>query len=241
MTDAAPRPSATPRATGTAAPRPADVEVPVPPLGGSTSLAEPPVVLSVPSSLARTLRSTQRAPGPAGRSLADAPNRAVALALDTIVIGLIGIAVAATLGRALGGVVTDRTLATSGGDLSAGPFILVAVAVLALSLAYFAVCWTRWQATPGMRLLGLAILDDSGAYPLPVRHAVIRWLLVGIPATIVTLPVWAPSLPAVLLAILGAIALIGLLVTIGQDAVRQGLHDRYAHSIVTTVSRRRRT
>jgi hypothetical protein len=41
-----------------------------------------------------------------------------------------------------------------------------------------------------------------------------------------------------LIAILGAIALVGLLVTIGQDPVRQGLHDRYAGSIVTTVSRR---
>ena len=103
---------------------------------------------------------------------------------------------------------------------------------------FFVICWTRWQATPGMRLLGLAVLDDGGGHALSARQGVVRWLLVGIPATIATLPVWAPSLAAMLLAILGALALVGLLVTIGQDPARQGLHDRYAGSIVTTVSRR---
>jgi uncharacterized RDD family membrane protein YckC len=155
-----------------------------------------------------------------------------------VLVGLIGIAIAASFGRALGGVVTDRTLVTTGGELSAGPFIVVLVIVLALSLAYFVACWTRWRATPGMRLLGLAILDEDGGSPLSARRAAVRWLLVGIPATIATLPVWAPSLLAMLVAILGAVALVGLLVTIGQDQARQGLHDRYAGSIVTTVSRR---
>ena len=122
----------------------------------------------------RAARRQKAVQEPAGRSLADPLNRAVALALDILVIALIGIVVAATLGQALGGVVTDPTLVTSGGDLSAGPFILVAIAVLALSLAYFALGWTRWLATPGMRLLGLAILDDGGWDPLPARHAVMR-------------------------------------------------------------------
>jgi uncharacterized RDD family membrane protein YckC len=237
MTDAAPRPSPTPRGANAPAPRPADVEAPVPPLGGATPPPDLPIA-SLPSSLARSLRSTERAPGPAGRSLADAPNRAVALVLDIILIGLIGLAVAATLGRALGGVTTDRTLVASGGDLSAGPFILVVVAVLAIGLAYFVVCWTRWRATPGMRLLGLAILDEGGDVPLAPRQAIVRWLFVGIPATLATLPIWAPSLFSMLLAIVAAIVLVGLLVTIGQDPARQGLHDRYASSIVTTVSRR---
>ena len=237
MTDAAPRPSPAPRGPTADAPRPTDVETSIPGLGGAAD--RPPGLMSHPSgSLAQTLRSTQRAPGPAGQLLADAPNRAVALLLDIILLGVIGIAVAASFGRALGGVITDRTLATSGGEISAGPFIVVLVLVLALSLVFFVICWTRWQATPGMRLLGLAVLDDGGGHALSARQGVVRWLLVGIPATIATLPVWAPSLAAMFLAILGALALVGLLVTIGQDPARQGLHDRYAGSIVTTVSRR---
>jgi uncharacterized RDD family membrane protein YckC len=197
-----------------------------------------PPAVSSSGSLARSLSSTQRAPGPAGHLLADAPNRAVALSLDMIVIGLIGILVAASLGGALGGVITDRTLETPGGEISAAVFVVVAIAVLALSLAYFVVCWTRWHGTLGMRLLGLAVLDQEGGHALSVGQAGIRWVLVGIPATVVTVPAWVPTVPAMLLAVIGAIALIGLLVTIGQDAERQGLHDRYAGSIVTTVSRR---
>jgi uncharacterized RDD family membrane protein YckC len=237
MTDAAPRPTSPARPGSPVAPRPGDPEAQIPELGGVNPPIEPPTI-TASSSLADSLRSTQRAPGPAGQLLADAPNRAVGLLLDMIVIGLTGILVAATIGRALGGVVTDRTLATTGGDLSAGPFILVAVIVFALSLGYFALCWTRWHATPGMRLLGLAVLDDSGAFPLGTRQAIVRWVFVGIPATIVTLPIWAPSLPAMVLAILGGVGLVGLLVTIGQDPLRRGLHDRSASSIVTTVRRR---
>jgi uncharacterized RDD family membrane protein YckC len=237
MTDATPRPSPAPRGPSGAAARPTDGEPSIPELGGAAHPAGEPDV-SASASLARTLRSTQRAPGPAGQLLADAPNRAVALLLDMILLGVIGIAVAGSFGRALGGVITDRTLATSGGEISAGPFVVVVVLVFALSLASFVVCWTRWHATPGMRLLGLAILDESGGHALSVRQAVVRWLLVGIPASLATLPVWAPSLVAMLLAIIGAIALLGLLVTIGQDPARQGLHDRYSGSIVTTVSRR---
>ena len=62
--------------------------------------------------------------------------------------------------------------------------------------------------------------------------------MVGVPATIATLPVFVPSLVAVVFAIVGLAALVGLLVTIGQSPARAGLHDRYAGSIVTTVSRR---
>jgi uncharacterized RDD family membrane protein YckC len=203
--------------------------------------AAPTVDATAPASgsLARTLRSTQRAPGPAGQLLADAPHRAVALLVDMIVLGLIGIVVAATLGNALGGLVTDRTLESAGGELEIGPFAIVLVVVLALSLGYFVACWTRWQATIGMRLLGLAILDDGGGHHLSPGQAMIRWLLVGIAATIATVPVFVPVLLAVLLAIVALAALVGLLVTIGQSPTRQGLHDRYAGSIVTTGPRGR--
>lgn len=195
--------------------------------------------MSVPSSLARNLRSTQRAPGPAGLLLADAPNRVVALLIDMMVLSLVGLVVTASLGAALGGVVTARTLETTGGELNVVPFLIVAILVLALSLAYCAISWTRWQASPGMRLLGLAVLDEGGRHPLSGRQAFVRWLLVGIPATLTTLPVYVPSVVAMLLGVLGAAALAGLLATIGQSPSRQGLHDRHAGSVVTTVSRRR--
>jgi uncharacterized RDD family membrane protein YckC len=156
-----------------------------------------------------------------------------------IVLGLLGIVVAATLGSAVGGLVSDRTLEAAGGDLLVGQFVVVLVIVLALSLGYFVAGWTRWQATLGMRLLGLAVLDHGGGHHISAGQGIIRWLLVGIPATIATVPVFVPSLVALVLAIVGLAALVGLLVTIGQSPTRQGIHDRYAGSIVTTVSRRR--
>ena len=196
-------------------------------------------VAAGPESLARSLRSTQRAPGPAGQLLADVPHRVVALLIDMIVVALLGLLVAATVGAALGGVVTPRTLDSAGGDLDLVPFLVVLVLVLLLSLAYFAIGWSRWAATLGMRLLGLTLLADDGGHRLPTAQAIARWVVVGIPATIATLPIFVPSLLAVILAIIALIGLVGLLLTIGQDPARQGLHDRYARSIVTTVRRRR--
>jgi len=229
VTEPSSHPPAGPRAT--ASPPPIAEEIG--PLDPAAALTEPP------ASLASTLRSTRRAPGPAGQLLADAPHRTVALLIDMIVVGLVGMLVAATFGEALGGVVTDQTLETAGGELNVGPFVIVLLLVLALSLAYFVIGWSRWQATPGMRLLGLGILDAGGGHRLAPGQSIVRWAFVGIPATLVTLPAFVPSLLPIAVAVLGLAALVGLLVTIGQDPARRGLHDRYAGSIVTTVSRRR--
>jgi uncharacterized RDD family membrane protein YckC len=171
--------------------------------------------------------------------LADVPDRAVALALDGVILAGAGLLLSVVLGGLLGGVVSAPTLDSSGGDLAIAPFVVLLLATLGVSLAYFSLTWTRAGATAGMRLLGLGVVDESGGARLSTRQALLRWAVAGTPATLAVTPVYVPHPVAILLAIVAIAVLGGLAVTVAQSPTRQGVHDRAAGSIVVMVSRRR--
>ncbi len=90
-----------------------------------------------------------------------------------------------------------------------------------------------------MRLLGLRVGTETDGRPLDPRHAIVRWLVVGIPALLVSLALYVPNTIALILAGLGLAWLLLLLYTMVQGSAKQGLHDRLARSIVVRSRRRR--
>ena len=185
--------------------------------------------------LTRRLTSTERTPGPAGLLYADVPNRIMALILDIIVLAVIGFALA----WLFGGLVSEPGATDAGGgQLDVVAFIVVLALQLALSFAYFGGFWTLLGATPGMRFLGLRIGDESDGQTVSWRQSLIRWLLLGLPALLSSLAVYVPNAIGLILGALGAAWLLALLYTMAQSPTKQGLHDRYAHTILVKARQR---
>jgi uncharacterized RDD family membrane protein YckC len=102
--------------------------------------------------------------------------RAVALAVDVAVahvIVFVGGAIIALVGSLVG----DVRLDTLGR-------LLAAVAWVAVVGAYFVLFWSTAGQTPGMRLMGLRVMTDTGAHPSASR-SVVR--LIGLGLAIVPL------------------------------------------------------
>jgi uncharacterized RDD family membrane protein YckC len=108
--------------------------------------------------------------------------RALALAVDVAIAHVIVFAGGAVLAL-VASLVGDLQLDTLGR-------VLAAVAWAAVVATYFIVFWTTAGRTPGMRLMGLRIVDPQGAHPGVVRAAV---RLVGLVVAII--PLFAGFLP----------------------------------------------
>jgi uncharacterized RDD family membrane protein YckC len=136
-----------------------------------------------------------------GVPFAGVVSRAVALAVDVALAQLIvfvGGAVFALVGSLVGDVRLD-TLAR----------VLAACAWAGVVGAYFVLFWSTAGQTPGMRLMGLRLLSETGAYP-SVARSVVR--LVGLVLAIV--PLFLGFVPVLF------------------DARRRGLHDFMASTVV---------
>jgi uncharacterized RDD family membrane protein YckC len=188
-----------------------------------------------PAGLTSRLTSPARAPGPAGLLYADVPTRAMALILDIIVLSLVGF----VLAWLLGGLVTEPgALDSAGGELDIVAFVVVLLLQLGLSVAYFAGFWSQLGQTPGMRLLGIRIGDEADGQGVSWRQALIRWLLLGLPALLTSLAVYVPNAIGLVLGALGVVWLLALVYTMAQSPSKQGLHDRSAHTILVKARRR---
>lgn len=174
--------------------------------------------------------------GPGGVSLADIPNRIIAIVIDFIILGLIGFVVSAVLG---GIFVETRTENVLGIPITVtGPSmiaqLLTAAVLVAISAAYFIYMWTRMNgATVGMQVLKLQVRDAASGGQVTQDQAIRRWLFLGGPQALGFLYV----LPAI--GILVSLAVLGyyiyLLVTTAQDPQRRGLHDKQANTVVAKV------
>lgn len=187
--------------------------------------------------LTERITSTGRTPGPHGLFIADVPNRIMALAIDIIVLALVGFAWA----WILGGLVTQPgAIDAGGGELDVVAFLVVLLLQLAIGVVYLAGSWVLLGWTPGMRLLGLRIGDESDGEPITWRPALVRWIALGIPALLASLAIYVPHGVGILLSAVGLAWLAVLLYTMAQSPGKQGLHDRLAHTIVVRARRRSR-
>lgn len=142
--------------------------------------------------------------------------RVVAYFVDVLILGALGLAVSLALG--LYGPDRDRTVAFG-----------VGAALVVVDLLYFVGLWTSGlQATLGMRLLRLRVLNAATAGSLPFNDALLRWL--GLTGAIGILGL-VPGIDAYI-GLIGAVWLLILLVTTSSDRLRQGLHDKWARSVI---------
>jgi uncharacterized RDD family membrane protein YckC len=142
--------------------------------------------------------------------------RIVAYFVDVLILGALGLAVSIPLG--LYGADRDRTVAFG-----------VGAALVVVDLVYFVGLWTSGlHATLGMRLLRLRVLNATTASSLPFNDALLRWI--GLTGAIGILGL-VPGIDAYI-GLIGGVWLLVLLITTGSDRLRQGLHDKWARSVV---------
>ena len=217
------------------------------PRGGPQPSGDPgPTRPAVPSggtlpqtSWTQTLTSTAPVPGPPGFYYADVPNRIIAFIIDMIILTFIGFLLVLVFGGLFGGVTTPSgALDLAGGDLNLGVFLFVSIAQLAVSLAYFGYFWTSSRGTPGMKLLGLQIGHEIDGRNIDWNQALVRWFIIGIPSILSSFASYASTSVSFILSVLGLVWLIVLLYTMAQSPTKQGLQDRYAHTILVKAGRR---
>ncbi|MFV2065000.1 MAG: RDD family protein [Chloroflexota bacterium] len=208
------------------------------PDGPSVPPSGAPAGGSQTSSWTQTLTSTSAVPGPPGFFYADVPNRIIAYIIDLIILTIIGFVLALTAGSLFGGLTAEGTLDSAGGDLNLGAFFVVSIGQLAISLGYFGYFWTRSRGTPGMKLLGLQIGDEADGHSIDWNQALIRWLILGVPSILSTFASFVSSGLGLVLSLVGVVWLIILLYTIAKSPTKQGLHDRYARTILVKAGRR---
>lgn len=190
-----------------------------------------------PPAWTQTLTSTAPSPGPAGFFYADVPNRVIAYIIDFILLFVIDIVLLIIVGALFGDVVTTATLDSAGGDVNVGPFVVLSILQLIVSFAYWGYFWTSWRGTPGMKILGLQIGDEVDGRSITWNQALIRWLVIGLPSILATFVGYLSAGLGGVLLLIAIVWLLILLYTIAQSPTKQGLHDRYAHTIMVKAGR----
>ena len=210
-------------------------------MGGT---APPPPDTSPPSGGAQWTSPAAPAgtpvPGAAGFVYADVPNRAIAYIIDAIILFIIFIIVGAVLFAIFGSptqAVADPTqpfgfrietnyLAT----------IVSAIANLIVTGAYFVYTWINMRGTPGMKVLGMQVGNETDGRTITMNQAITRFILLGAPFGLAQALTGISSLSAII-GLLAFVYFIALLVTTAQSPTKQGLHDRYAKTVVVKAAR----
>jgi uncharacterized RDD family membrane protein YckC len=151
-----------------------------------------------------------------GLVIAGVFTRLVAYSADLLILGSINLIATGLLGLYVAG--RDDALA-----------LVLSGVLIGVDFLYFVGLWTSgWQATLGMRLLRLRILGAATARTLSVNDALLRWLALSGAASILTLvPGIGPYVGLV-----SFLWILVLLISTGTNPLHQGLHDRWARSVV---------
>ena len=180
-----------------------------------------------------------------GVAYADLPRRAVAFALDLVMVQVI-----TTMFLEAAAFVTGSTLLTSSGvtDRVLGAWLgfgvptLILAVIEAVAFVYF---WRVYRASPGQLMLGLFTVRNADGDRISKRRGLLRWLFTFLPAYIIAASsnlgvVWgfavgqqsdqqgatgfAVSLPLVWFVVVFMTMLI--------NSRGRGIHDRFAGSVV---------
>ena len=143
--------------------------------------------------------------------------RVLAYSVDLLVLGLLNLAVL--------GLLSLIDVGRDGGTQD----LLLGIGFVVVDGIYFIGLWrSGWHATLGMRLLQLRILSATTAGTLSVNDALLRWIaLSGAVAILALVPRVAGTL-----GLLSAVWVLVLFITTATNSIHQGLHDRWARSVV---------
>lgn len=157
----------------------------------------------------------------------------IAWIVDGIVIGVASIALSLALGAL--GLPGGSTATPIGTPEPAVDWLVRSAIGVVIDLLYFTLLWTGGRRTVGMRLFRVRVLREDGAV-LSARQAVLRWMALSL--------VWivlSDAAGAVAPGTMDILVLFGwpllLLASTARDADHQGLHDRFAGSLVISSRR----
>jgi uncharacterized RDD family membrane protein YckC len=186
------------------------------------------------------ITSTAPVAGPAGYYYADVPNRIIAIVIDGIILGIVNAILQAIVFAVFAQQVFGITVSVS----IIGLLILLALQ-FAVNIGYYVYMWTSMRATVGMKLLGMQIGHETDGRTIPFNQGIQR-----------ALALWGPVILGQFLFLSGGylfsglgsiLLLVGLLLTIGwpiyllvttaQSPTKQGIHDRYAHTMIVKAAR----
>lgn len=199
----------------------------------------PPMQQPAPPPPAGWAPQPQPVAGPAGLVYADVPNRAIAYIIDVIILAIINFVIAAVLDAVGLKTWSVNPNATNLGNLlNYNPIVGIVQAAIytAISAAYFIYTWRSMRASPGQRVLGMQVGNAADGATLTMDQAIKRWIALGAPFGIAQALNPFPGLG--LLIGLAALAwFIALLYTTATSTTKQGLHDKYAGTIVAKAAR----
>jgi uncharacterized RDD family membrane protein YckC len=142
--------------------------------------------------------------------------RVVAYVIDALILGSINLAIFGALG--LFDTNRDETLV-----------LIASIVVVGIDFAYFVGLWTSaWHGSLGMRLLGLRVLGAVSHGGISLNDALLRWLALSGALAILAL------VPGVgrYIGLLEIAWFLILLFTTASTQLHQGLHDRWARTVV---------
>lgn len=172
------------------------------------------------------------APGAAGYVISGIGARIVAYLLDSIIVSIVPIFLSLFVIDWSG--FFEQAAATTGTTTSftmevTPQLILVTLIGFAIEFIYFVGFWTSGgQATPGMRLLKMKVVDVATGGVLSLTAATKRFIALGAPLSLLAL---IPALQSVAGLAEFALLLFLFFTAITNDR-RQGLHDKWANSLV---------
>jgi uncharacterized RDD family membrane protein YckC len=172
------------------------------------------------------------APGAAGYVISGIGARIVAYLLDSLIVSIVPILLSLFVidWSALFEQAAATTGTTTTVSMEVTPqLILVTLIGFAIEFIYFVGFWTSGgQATPGMRLLKMKVVDFATGGVLSLTAATKRFIALGAPLSLLAL---IPALQSVAGLAEFALLLFLFFTAITNDR-RQGLHDKWANSLV---------
>jgi uncharacterized RDD family membrane protein YckC len=202
-----------------------------PPPTASPPESAPPPAAGTPGWV-NTVLSTQPVAGAGGLVYADIPYRLLAYIVDGFIMAiafgiLYGIFGALLIGSALGGF-----------DLMFFIWFVILVALYAAGSAiYFIYTWTKMRGSPGMRILGLEVLNAADGAALTQPQAIRRWLFLFGPFVLGQVASMMLGGIGTLVGLLIVAYAIYLLYTAANSPTRQGFHDVQAATVVVKLGR----
>jgi len=173
-----------------------------------------------------TANITSQAPvaGPSGYFYADVPNRIIAYIIDFILL-FIGLIIIALIVAAI--------MPAAGFAFA----LIYGLLAAALTAAYFIYTWVTMRGTLGMKVLGMQIGDQADGRTMTFNQGLIRYAVLYGPFLVAD--ILGRLIPALslILPLLSLVWFIVLLVTTAQSPTKQGIHDKYARTMVVKAAR----